>query len=201
MTKAKKIAIITVASVVAAIIIAIITLAIVQSTFYSPTLNGVKSLKVYVEGTELSVGECTNREMFDLGQNNKGQEIFDEIMNANKTSSNESVLTCIFSGAYGYETSVTEKDTEISEIKATGYVIEYKFQTTQTLTINSEEKKDSDGNKIKYDAMYVVVNDTTDLTETTAYLFNNNDKKSKVKVTYLARQAELFDYIAEIAEA
>ncbi len=200
MTKGKKIAIIAVSFVILAVIIAVITLAIVQSTFYSPALDNVKSLTIYVDGTALSVGECSNREIFGNIEGNKGQEIFDGVMDANKTSSNESVLTCLFAGTYSFKHKHAMRETELADIKAEGYVIEYKFTETQTLVIDGEEKKDTDGNKIKYDSMYIEVKDTTDLTETYAYLYNNKDTDSEVRISFLARQHKLYDYIAELAE-
>ena len=77
MTKGKKIAIIVVSAIVCAIIISIVTLAIVQSTFYSPALNNVKSLNIYVDGTPISIGECVNKEYFNLPEESKSRQYFD----------------------------------------------------------------------------------------------------------------------------
>ncbi len=204
MTKGKKIAIIAVSAVICAIIIAVVTLSIVQSTFYSPSLCGVNSLNIYIDGRQLSVGECTDANEFPPAEGDeptKGQKIFAGVMEANKTSSNESVLTCIFAGTYSFEAGWKAVDTDLSTIKGTGYVVEYKFKEEQTLVINGEEQKDEDNNLIKYNSMFVQVNDTNDLTETVAYLCKNNNTKSKFKVSFLARQTVLYDYITEIAEA
>ena len=204
MTKGKKIAIIAVGAIISAIIITILILALVQSTFYSPSLNGVNSLNVYVDGKSIGVGECTDVNEFPPAEGEKptkGQEIFAGIMEANKNSSNESVLTCIFAGTYAFEEGWKAVDVELSTIKETGYVIEYKFKEEQTLIINGEEQRDTDNNLIKYNSILIQINDTNDLTETSAYLCKTNSSKSKIKINYLSRQANLYDYIAEIVEA
>lgn len=200
MTKGKKIAIISVGAVVVALVITIIILALVQSTFYSPDVTKADEIRVYIDGNEISIGVCTNPENFtDPDSTDPGQEIYTNIMAKLGDNSNESVLTCMLAGAYGVDDyELTKVDTEIATITENDVVVEFSFDTTQTLVVNGEEEQDGDGNTIKYDKIYVVVSDTTDLTETKAYLYNKNNDQSKFFITYLSKQANLYDYIKSI---
>ena len=199
MSKGKKIAIISVSSVIAALVIAIIILAIVQSTFYSPNVSNADSLIIYVNGSEIEDGICTNPKVYTELANNKGQKIFGDVMDKMETGSNESVLTCIFADTYKFKTEVSEVTTTTSQILENSMVVKFIFETPQTLQIDGEDKLDSNNNKIQYDSIYIVVSNTNDLTSTTAYLYDNNANKSNFKLTYLARQAQLYNYINELS--
>ncbi len=199
MSKGKKIAIISVSSVIAALVIAIIILAIVQSTFYSPNVSNADSLIIYVNGSETEDGICTNPKVYTELANNKGQKIFGDVMDKMETGSNESVLTCIFADTYKFKTEVSEVTTTTSQILENSMVVKFIFETPQTLQIDGEDKLDSNNNKIQYDSIYIVVSNTNDLTSTTAYLYDNNANKSNFKLTYLARQAQLYNYINELS--
>ena len=200
MTKNKKIAIIAVGAVVIALVITTIILAVVQSTFYAPDIKNADEVRVLINGSEVGAGVYTNPNTYDTENEDAEEKVFLDIMEKINLSEKESVLTSLFGGAYKYNEALAETDTELSAIKENEVVIEFKFDKEQTLKMNGEVKKDSDGNEIKYNKVYIVVNDTTDLTETTAYLCVANKDKSSFKLTYLSKQAELYSFVKTLAE-
>ena len=201
MTKGKKIAIIAVGAVVVALVMTIIILAIVQSTFYSPEIKSADELRILIDGEEIGVGVYTNPNKYDVENEDAEEKVFAEIMEKIHLSEKESVLTSLFGGAYKYNEKLSETTTKISDIKSNEVVLEFKFDKEQTLMMHGEEKLDNNDNVIKYNKVYVVVNNTTDLTETTAYLCVANKDESSFKLTYLAKQAELYNYLQGMVEA
>ncbi len=196
MTKGKKIALISVSAVVALIVITIIVLALVKTTFFSLNVSNASSLRVFVNGEEISVGICTNPDKHNLASN-EGQKIFNQIEEKSKTNSQESVLTCIVSGAFGFEATWEEQENSKDTIKSSDkIIIEYIFDEQQILYMNGEEQKDSEDNVIKYSRLMLEVNNTTDLANTKVYLIENStDDESNFVVTFLAKQADLYEYI------
>lgn len=202
MSKGIKTALISVCSVVGAIIIAIIILAVVSSNFYKPSIDGARDMKIWVDGSIFGVGMYTNPDKYgDTGSDNEGQKVYKNVAEKYNATTKESVLTCIFSGAYGFGEKVEDKTTTLSNIKASGIVLEYTFEGEQTITMNDKIQKDKDGNTIKFNKIFVEVKNTTDLTETYAYLYNTKNDDSLIRVTFLAKQAELYNYINDMKEA
>ena len=199
MTKGKKIAIISVSAVVALIIITIIVLALVKTTFFNLNGNDAKSMRVYINGEEISVGVCSNPDKHAI-TDNEGQKIFKNVAEKNEGTSQESVLTCIMSGAFGFKASYEEIETTLATIKSEGVVLEFVFDEEKVLCIDNEEQKDKDNNLIKYSRIYLQVSNTTDLAATKAYLLVGDDKESNFVVTFLAKQSELYNYIMTLED-
>lgn len=200
MSKGIKTALISVCSVVGAVIIAIIILAVCSSNFYKPSIDGARDMKIWIDGTNFGVGVYTNPAVFN-NADNEGQKVYRNIEEKYNTTTKESVLTCIFGGAYGFEEKVEDKTTTLTNIKASGIVLEYTFAEEQTITLDGEVQKDKDGNTIKYNKVFIEVKNTADLTETYAYLYNTRNDDSLIRVTFLAKQAELYSYIDSLKEA
>ena len=195
MTKGIKIALISVCSVIATLVIAVIILAVVNTTFYKPVITNAQSLKISVDGTYIGVGLYTNPKYFTESSDNEGQKIYKNIEAKYCKTTSESVLACLFGGAYSFDEKVEDKTTTLTNIKSSGIVLEYTFAEEQTIEIDGEVKKDKDGNTIKYNKVFIEVKDSKDLTETYAYLYNTNNEDSNIRITFLAKQADLYSYI------
>ena len=199
MTKGKKIAIISVSALVALVVIAVIILAAVKSSFYTPCVKNAERINIYISGQEIGIGACTNPDMYEM-TDDEGQEIFTTVMEKLENSNKESVLTCILAGAYSHNAEKAETKTEISEIKKSEVVVEFTFDSLQTLKLYDEEQKDNDGNVIRYNKIFLALNTpaSNDLTETVIYLQNTNSSTSNFTVTYLSKQVELYEYLKGI---
>jgi len=202
MTKGKKIALISVSAVIALVIITIIVLALVKTTFYSINVNNASSLRIFINGEEISIGACTNPEKYPPAANEEetaGQKIYRNIVENSKNNSQESILTCMLSGALSFEPSWELKETTKETIKEAEVVIEYIFDEQQVLKINDEVQKDNENNEIKYTRLMLEVNMTSDLADTKMYLIEKNtDDKSKVVVNFLSKQVDLYNYIKSL---
>lgn len=201
MTKGKKIAIGVVTSIIALLVIAVIVLAVIRTSFYNPLQKEASYVAIWTDGELYELNTCYNptTQMHDVDEYTEGNKIYNKIVELNNKSREEGLLTSLLGNAYGFEATVTEVETTVSTIKNLGTVLQFVYTSVQTFEFDGKVYKDNDGNTVTYNHMYIEVKDTENLTETTAYLVNNNeDTDSNFKISFLAKQAELFDYLANL---
>ena len=193
----KKIIAIISGCLVAVLLAATITLACTKFTAVSVVADDAWLIKVY---------KGSSTEALEIHEDNKE---YAEIVKLQKESLKENTLSSLFQGATGFDYKVTNKEYTLSEITGNQegtYVLCYVYSETQTLKIKGEKyvNENADTEKgestdVTYKALYIEVKNSANYTEYNVYLANKaSDTKSNYRVSLIAQQSDLYDYIGDL---
>lgn len=184
----KKTISIIIISLVVLLVAATITLALVPFTCYSPITEGYSLITVYKNS-------YNNQNTYI-----DSTEEYKKISELYEASLKQNILSTMFQGALGNKTELEKVSS--STVKTllngedSGYFIEFDYNSEQTLVWEDEEYTYTDGKTekvAKYTSLLLEVKNTDNFTETTVYVVNGSSYL--FKITSLAQQSELFEYV------
>jgi hypothetical protein len=197
----KKIISISVIAVLAAVVIATIVLALVPQRLANPIANGYGTISIYVNGDD-------GRQLF---KNNAEQKtVYEKIEQLHADSLKDNALSSLFQGVNGYEMNVVSISTISNAINTVAkaenakvIVFNYLGEEKQTLKINGSVYYDTESplssKTVQYDTVIMPLIDGADYEECSIYLADStNSYKCSYQVRFLAHQADLYDYIANL---
>lgn len=195
-SNAKKIASIVIIALVLALTVTTIVLAVIPKSLYNPINSGYSTIGVYRDNiTNLYVcGEAGTEEQ---------NRVCNELMDLHEKSLKDNVLSNIFQGTSGFDVDVVNNSYSnvMTIAKADGVLaLVFTYLDEQTLKINGEEYKDEtafSSKSVKYNKMFMIINNSQSFEETVVYL-TDNANKSSYQIKFLAHQSELYNYIKNL---
>lgn len=204
----KKVISYVIVGIVSAIVVATIVLAFVQTSFYNPYQTGFNRLEMWVGGEKISSEYYPESSNLELSSSHF--QTTDKIIDLYNKSFNQSVLMSI---TYPNITEVKRKTSSNSDIddlvsaSGTWLVINYQ-NNVKNLKIDGKNYSDNSLDEpvlVTFNKLVIQVNDTTDYDSFIIYLENTTTANLgsysyNYYLTLRARQADLFDYIASLAD-
>lgn len=134
----------------------------------------------------------------------EGKQNIDKIVNLHKESLKDNLLSSLFQGALGFESSMEKLTTSTTrdEIVKDKNCVSFAFSEKQTLKWEGETIK-INNKDVQFYELVLQVSDNENYSEVNVYVLNlaNNastSNSSMYKFTTIAHQSELFDYIENL---
>lgn len=194
----KKVLTIVALALVGLIGASVITLAFVKTDYSQLTTSNITDIVVYY-GTEEAAFSEANEE-------------FDVLLEKFAASEKETILSSLFQGAYSNEADATVEKLSwtFSKSSDTTY-LRFVYDANETypvIQLNGENYIDetltTDDQTVEYSSVYVEVENNSTLTTITAYfiqtLDNESSTSSNYRISYVAQQSDLYDYIVSLSE-
>ena len=193
----KKVLSIVILCIIVAITVATVVLAVVPKELYNPVNDGYGAITVYkdkVPNTYINV------------ENNSEQdrEVISNIEALHEGSVKDNILSTIFQGTGSFEESVVYEKTatdcmsKVAKVADKICLIFNYLDEKQTLVIDGKEythpEATGEGQTIVYNKIFMQVSNNEDFQPCTIYLADSSNK-SNFKVTFLAHQSELYEYL------
>lgn len=196
----KKIIAISVIALLLAVVVTTIVLALVPKTLANPIADGYGTISIYVNGDD-------GRQLFKSNEEQK--VVYEKIEKLHAESLKDNALSALFQGVNKYEmnvvaSTVSNAITTVAKAEnAKVIVFNYLGEDKQTLKINGSVYYDTTSpltsKTVQYDTVIMPLIDGADFEECTIYLADStNSYKSMYQVRFLAHQADLYDYVANL---
>lgn len=198
---AKKIASISIIAVVVALVITTIVLALVPKTLSNPIMDGYATITLY-QGNKSAQYKYNNTATTESQlEHNK---IFTTVQELHEKSFEDNLLSAMFQGTNKYEMEVVKASetsviSKVAEKDGTcAIVYTYLGDEKLTLKLNGEvyEDESSTSAVVKFDMIVMQLTNSDNFEECTIYLADRTTKKSAYQVKFLARQADLYEYVS-----
>ncbi len=192
----KKIFSIIVLSLVGLLVAATVVLALVSTSQYNPVVNDADYIVVYKNSQ-------TNSNPYA-----KDSEEYKKIYDLHKQSLKQNILSTMFQGALGNNSELTKvSEANISSLlnaENSGLFVEFAFDNEDQVLMWEDKQytyETSNGAKkvATFDALYLGIENTENYTTITVYVVLNG--KYNFKITSLAHQSELYEYVNALSWA
>lgn len=192
----KKILTIIALSLVGIIGAGVITLAFVKTNYGQLSTSNIEEIVVYY-GTENNTFT-------------EEDEIYNTLLEKFDASNKETILSSLFQGAYSKDAKpAVEKLSWTFSTSTDTMYLKFNFNSDNypMIKVDGENYIDdtltTDDQTVEYKSVYITVENTSTLTTVTAYFVQaeNNDTttSSNYRITYVAHQEALYDYITELS--
>lgn len=199
----KRIVSITAIALVGALLVTTIVLALVPKKMENFVKSGYAMITVYQGDTDQLYTYSSNPTTDAEREHN---EIFRKIEKLHAESLEDSLLSALFQGTGSFDVKVQKKTytnilTSVAEAEGNAIVFTYLQEDPQVLKIDGKEYRDEssfNSKLVTYNMIVLELTDSKDFDKCKIYFADRETRSSSYYIEFLARQAELNDYISSL---